>query len=117
MKISSISQEVVLPANLQGTGRNLIDGKSTREVSKVLEQSRLAIHAPLHQDTIPPVEPIVNGYGLGLRFFLDRDTGIRVIQVVDSESGDVIRQIPPEEVINFMRNFQDSKGHFVSSRF
>jgi flagellar protein FlaG len=117
MKISSISQEVVLPANVQGSVRNLVDGKSTREVSKALEQSRLAIREPLYQDAKPPVEPIVNGYGLGLKFFLDRDTGIRVIQVVDSESGDVIRQIPPDEVVNFMRNFQDSKGHFVSSRF
>jgi flagellar protein FlaG len=117
MKISSISQEVVLPANVQGPVRNSGDGKSTREVSKRLEQSRLAIRDRLSQEAKPPVEPIVNGYGLGLRFYLDRDTGIRVIQVIDAESGDVIRQIPPDEVVNFMRHFEDSKGHFVCSRF
>ena len=55
--------------------------------------------------------------GLGLRFHLDRDTGIRVIQVVDEESGDVIRQIPPDEIVDFTRQLQSTKGHFVSRRY
>jgi uncharacterized FlaG/YvyC family protein len=37
--------------------------------------------------------------------------------VVDQESGDVVRQIPPDEVVDFMRQFQETKGHFVSLRF
>ena len=60
---------------------------------------------------------IINGQGLGLKFFYDRDAGVRIIQVVDEESGDIIRQIPPDEVVNFMRQFSESKGHFVSLRF
>jgi hypothetical protein len=53
-----------------------------------------------------PVRPVVNGLGLGLEFSVDKDTGVTIIKVLDVETGKVIRQIPPEEVVAFMRQFE-----------
>jgi flagellar protein FlaG len=61
-------------------------------------------------------QPIVNGFGLALEFSRDQDTGSTVIKVVNLESGDVIRQIPPDEVLAFLRHFEESKGVFLSLR-
>jgi flagellar protein FlaG len=61
-------------------------------------------------------QPIVNGFGLALEVSRDQNTGATVIKVVNLESGDVIRQIPPDEVLAFLRHFEESKGVFLSLR-
>jgi flagellar protein FlaG len=57
---------------------------------------------------------VVNGLGLGLRFRLDEATGRCIITVIDIESGEVVRQIPPEEAIEFLHQFGAQKGLFFS---
>ena len=118
MITSSISNGIVLPANLPAVSVKSGSGKPAQiqEVVNGSEELKRADHEILAADVKAPIEPVVNGDGLGLRFYLDRDAGVRVIQVVDVESGDIIRQIPAEEVVNFMRHFQEAKGHFVSRR-
>ncbi len=54
----------------------------------------------------PPARAIVNGQGVGLEFSVDKDTGVTIIKVLDVETGEVIRQIPPEEVLAFMKEFE-----------
>ena len=67
-----------------------------------------------YHDAFRRSQSIVNGTGLSLEFSVDADTGTHVIKVIDRNSGDVVRQIPPEEVLAFLRQLQYSKGHFVS---
>jgi flagellar protein FlaG len=116
MKISTISHEVVLPANVQTGAVRSGSGKPAQR-TQASKQSETATHQSLAVEVKPPVELVINGQGLGLKFFYDRDAGVQVIQVVDEESGDVIRQIPPDEVVEFMRQFRETKGQFVSLRF
>jgi flagellar protein FlaG len=59
---------------------------------------------------------VVNGFGLGLRFAIDEPTGRCIISVIDIESGEVIRQIPPEDAIEFLHRFGAQKGLFFSRR-
>lgn len=53
-----------------------------------------------------PVRPVVNGLGMSLEFSVDKETGATIIKVLDVETGQVVRQIPPEEVLAFMRQFE-----------
>lgn len=52
------------------------------------------------------LQPVINGLGLGLEFSTDGETGVKIIKVYDRETGEVIRQIPPEELVDFLRQFQ-----------
>ena len=47
-------------------------------------------------------------------FSRDEEPGAEVIKVIDSKSGDVIRQMPSEELLTFMRNLTRMLGTFVS---
>ena len=47
-------------------------------------------------------------------FSRDEEAGAEVIKVIDSKSGDVIRQMPSEELLTFMRNLTRMLGTFVS---
>ena len=50
-----------------------------------------------------------------LKFQSDEETGERVILLIDSETGEVVRQIPPEELLHVMKALRDLKGMLFST--
>ena len=48
-----------------------------------------------------------------VEFSTDASSGVQVVKVVDSNSGDVIRQMPAEELLSFMRNLTRMLGTFI----
>jgi flagellar protein FlaG len=51
---------------------------------------------------------------VGLRFEMDEDTDKLIVKVVDRESGEVIRQIPSEEVVRIAKVLGEAPGLLVS---
>ncbi|MGB5719012.1 MAG: flagellar protein FlaG [Gammaproteobacteria bacterium] len=56
----------------------------------------------------------LNGYmeetQRGLRFSIDDDSGRTIVRVVDTETDEVIRQIPSEEMLVVIRHFSEMTG-------
>ncbi|SES00986.1 flagellar protein FlaG [Vreelandella subterranea] len=50
----------------------------------------------------------------GIEFEISENSSQIIARVVDRDSGDVIRQIPAEEVIRIAEQLQDMRGRFVS---
>jgi len=53
---------------------------------------------------------------ISLSFSVDEGTDSVVVQVVDSTSGKVIRQIPPDELLALRKRFEDLAGMLVDQR-
>ena len=51
---------------------------------------------------------------VGLRFEMDEDTDKLIVRVVDRESGELIRQIPSEEVVRIAKVLGKAPGLLVS---
>ena len=51
-----------------------------------------------------------------VQFVVDQDSGADVIKVVDDNTGEVIRQIPTDELLGFMRNLTKMLGNFLDER-
>ena len=51
-----------------------------------------------------------------VQFVVDKESGADVIKVVDDNTGEVIRQIPTDELLNFMRNLTKMLGSFLDER-
>ena len=49
-------------------------------------------------------------------FERDESAGKDVIKVVDDETGEIIRQMPPEELLTLMRNLTKMLGNFLDER-
>ena len=47
---------------------------------------------------------------ISLSFSIDDDSGSLVVQVVESESGRVIRQIPPDEILTLRKRLEELTG-------
>ncbi|WP_438998418.1 flagellar protein FlaG [Variovorax beijingensis] len=52
--------------------------------------------------------------GVGLQFEMDEDTDRLIVRVIDRESGEVIRQIPSEEVVRIAKVLGKAPGLLVS---
>jgi uncharacterized FlaG/YvyC family protein len=86
-------------------------------LSTATESAASRQNQPTGFNTDKTVAPLaVNGLGLGLKFSVDKETATQVIEVIDLKSGDVVRQIPPKEILNFLREVRGGKGVFVSRR-
>jgi uncharacterized FlaG/YvyC family protein len=113
MKAPAISYEVVLAGTRDLVGVKRVNNDASSDPKQRVDKtSKIAVQ----DDLDAAVEVPINGEGLTLKFFYDSEAGSRVIQVVEQETGDIIRQIPPEEVIDFLRQLRDTRAHFFSFR-
>jgi flagellar protein FlaG len=53
---------------------------------------------------------------LALRFRHDEETGTDIFQLVEQDTGDVVRQIPPDDVLDFMKKFGESVSGLLFSK-
>lgn len=56
------------------------------------------------------VAKMVQEKASNLQFSIDSDTGTTVVKVVDSQTQEVIRQIPSQEMLNIAKAIQDAQG-------
>jgi uncharacterized FlaG/YvyC family protein len=114
MRIPTVSHEVIV------SDSSGIAGAHGRNIHPADAQFKLGSHqnqgAVLPADLDTLVQVVVNGFGLGLKFSYDSAADTRVIQLVEQETGHIVRQIPPEEVVEFMRQLRDVNSHFLSFR-
>lgn len=79
-------------------------------------------------DTVPLADPAVvkkaaeqinefmRSSSRNLQFSVDKGTGRIIVKVVDQESGEVIRQIPPEETLAIAKNLDMPQGMIIRSK-
>ena len=130
-----MSSQVALIAN--EPVRTSVAGQSRRPVSDDVrnagaEQARAPISpsasvvsAPVEavevepQDVKAAVENLrnfVNDMQRELQFSVDEDSGRTIITVIDSDSGKIIRQIPPEEILQLARSVAEGAFNLIDRR-
>lgn len=67
------------------------------------------------QDAIGRLNSMLEQNGTGLSFSMDKSVGVPIITVTSSVSGEVIRQIPNEAVLNVAHNIDAIKGLLFNS--
>ena len=63
--------------------------------------------------SIEQIQVMMDLRNRSVEFTTDESSGARVVKVVDSNSGDVICQMPAEELLSFMRNLTRMLGTFI----
>ena len=54
---------------------------------------------------------------LRVAFTMDKDSGHFVVKIHDSQTGELVRQIPSEETLKFAKNVEKGIGIIVDSKF
>ena len=110
----------LVPQQVTGANAPLTEGRQLPEVVIAGNKSRQeSIPDVLGGMNVSPEELTaavnqLNGYleatHHGLRFSIDDDSGRTVVRVVDTVTDEVIRQIPSEEMLVLIRNFNEATG-------
>ncbi|MDR4652200.1 MAG: flagellar protein FlaG [Nitrosomonas sp.] len=66
------------------------------------------------QDAVDQIQQFTQTLTQNLNFSIDEDTGKTVIKIMDTQTQEVIRQIPSEEAINIARALGEIKGLLFS---
>jgi len=99
LNVSSASQPLHIEA--QGTGI-AVSGKSVSE-SDVISSVDM-------QEAVHKMQDYMQSIDRDLHFSVDKESGLTVIKVIDPSSGDVVRQIPSEEVLKVVRSLEHGGG-------
>jgi flagellar protein FlaG len=62
------------------------------------------------------LQEFVSSMGRNLNFSVDEATGYNVVRVVNPDTGELIRQLPSEELLKISRDFQRLNNVLVSQR-
>ncbi|MEK6576149.1 MAG: flagellar protein FlaG [Nitrospirota bacterium] len=87
---------------------------SAREISNV-EADKIELKTPV-KEVVERLNTIEDFHDRGIRFSVDEETEKVVIKIVDSNTNEVIRQIPPEEVLNMIRHLDEFQGLLINKR-
>lgn len=68
------------------------------------------------QQAIKEVTAVTQAKASSLQFSIDEDTGATVVKIVDSETHDVIRQIPAEEILAIARSLDKMAGLLLKQK-
>lgn len=64
-------------------------------------------------DAISELKDFVQNIQRNLEFSVDEDSGRIIVKVIDAQSKEVIRQIPPEEVVQLASTLQNAKDGVI----
>lgn len=66
------------------------------------------------EDVAEQMEKFVGSFTRELKFRVDEDSGRNVVTVIDTKSGDTIRQIPTEELLNVIARLNEASGGLIN---
>ncbi|MCA9472036.1 MAG: flagellar protein FlaG [Nitrospirales bacterium] len=100
----AISEQTEVPEKREAVRlSSLSESKSRQNASEVqnLEQTVAKL-----QDTLNQIDPKI-------QFSVEEDLNQVVVKVVERDSGELIRQFPPEEVLRVQRFFEEQRGFLL----
>jgi flagellar protein FlaG len=62
------------------------------------------------------IQEFVHSMGRNLNFSIDETSGYHVVRVVNPDTGELVRQLPSEELLKISRDFQRLNNALVSQR-
>jgi flagellar protein FlaG len=78
---------------------------------QAIEQERPLQNAGEFSDLVRDINTLVNQVAsTKISFDVDDDTGRAIVRVLNKETGEVIRQVPPEELLTLVARMQQLSG-------
>jgi flagellar protein FlaG len=79
-------------------------------------QKRIEINKMELEKMVETMNEFVNSVNKGLSFRIDEELGRNVVTIYEASSGEVIRQIPDEEMLVILKRLADRSSGFVEEK-
>lgn len=113
---------------MQSSGMQQVVAQPTRSDAEVVSKAVSTVIKPSNIDaTTQPtrevvakaaadIQQFVQSMGRNLSFSVDEATGYHVVRVVNPSTGELVRQLPSEELLKISRDFQRLNNVLVSQK-
>jgi flagellar protein FlaG len=119
---NTVASSVVLPeAQFIPQARQASDAEVVAKVAAtVIKPSSVDSTSQPTRDVVAKaaadLQNFVQSMGRNLSFSVDETTGYHVVRVVNPNTGELVRQLPSEELLKISRDFQRLNNALVSQR-
>lgn len=104
----------VVPAAETTKGSNVKAEKAAREEEKVVNNEDLKKQESIDiSEAMERVAGTANLFNRKIQLELEEELNMIVVKIIDSETNEVIRQLPPEEMVKLSKNAKDLKGLLI----
>ena len=122
MKIESTSTVPVDPVRIESTGVvSVVISQASTNRDNGVEQPRKVLQKEtrsaeeIHKD-LEMINEQLKSSNSSIQFSVDDKSNDVIVRIVDRDSGEVIRQIPPESIVRLRDSMKDMSGLFVEKK-
>jgi flagellar protein FlaG len=80
------------------------------------EEQKGSVNKVRPEEILNKIKALTDDGAFSVRFEMHAKTNQLIVRVVDSESGEVIRQLPPEEMLELAARLEELSGNIVNAR-
>lgn len=102
------------PVTTQPVGSEATQTAQAVQAAEKPQQSELS--GEQLEDMAEQMDAFIGSFNRGLKFRVDEDSGRNVVSVVDTDSGDIIRQIPTEELLQVISRLAEASGGLIDTK-
>lgn len=107
-------------ANTSSTKENVSDVKISENTAKSVERAvevskeREKLNREERARMVDEMNDFISSINKGLSFRVDEDAGRDVVTIYEADTGDIIRQIPDEEMLEILRRLREQTARYSS---
>ena len=111
MQIETIGTAVASPPRMNEPARQVERGREERQEPQTSSQKRQT----QPEELLKQIKNITEDGLYSVRFERDSGSNTLVVKIVDSETDEVIRQIPQEELLELSKHLEELNGNLVDT--
>lgn len=115
-QISSIGQAVVREAPVSRPAPAAAEASAPAEGKPAAPPAAQGADPAVLKKATEQINEFIKSSSRNLQFSVDKGTGRIIVKVVDQESGEIIRQIPPEETLAIAKDLGNPQGVIIRSK-
>jgi flagellar protein FlaG len=118
MKITAVALAGASPAKVETPGEKVDNSRKTAPLQEATapEEGKGQDKKVRSEEILSKIKALTDDGAFSVRFEMHAKTRQLVARVVDSESGEVIRQLPPEEMLELAARLEELSGNIVNAR-
>ncbi|MEJ5256681.1 MAG: flagellar protein FlaG [Fervidobacterium sp.] len=111
--VPNVDQEFQKKSPMPNTHVQTTENNSNHQSEQIGVVTPQSENIDLFKENLEKLKKIFRGEA---EFKIDRDTNMVVIKIKDPETGEIIRQIPPELAVKLAKNIQELLGVLMDER-
>jgi flagellar protein FlaG len=116
MNIESIvSGQAYLPRSAGSIGADRVERTRETASDQATEAAATQTDKVQPEELLQNIKALTDGGAYSVRFEMHKDTNDMIINLVEQKTGEVIRQIPPEEILGLHKMLSDLRGNLVQT--